>query len=580
MTTRRREFLKIAGASTLGASVSPALAQDETPNSDITTATFTEAEKLTGVANEERDREMLVETIDQILGPASQVRELGLANDGPAPALVFDPRLPQTVLPDPLWQLGESVAPRLPGDEEDIAFASVRTLSAWLRSGQLSSTRLTGIYLERIERYGGKLQCMITVTRELALQQAAQADREISAGNYRGVLHGIPYGAKDLFDTADIRTTWGATPYKDRVAVTNAAVIDRLDEAGAVLLGKTALGALAYGDLWFDGLTRNPWNLEEGSGGSSAGSGSAVAAGLMPFALGTETLGSIENPASRNGVAGLRPTFGRVSRYGAMVLCWSLDKVGVLARTAEDSLLVLQNIRGADTRDPGTFDAPLAYDDRQPIDGMRVGYDPAWFQAEGMPDAVRGSVDVLALLGIELVELKLPELPYPGMMPILHTEAAAAHEQLTLSGDDDLLRGQTPLAWPNSIRRARFVSAVDLIQAQRFRRRVMEEMHELFADLDAVVGPGLMNPGLSTPMTLITNFTGQPSLTIPVGFTEAAARRSDLVAPAYYGAASSGVAHRVPVSVGLWGRLFEEGRLVRIGTELEHSLNITGRPSV
>lgn len=523
---------------------------------------------------------MLVDSIERITEPAAQVRQLGLANDEAAPALVFDPRLPGTEMPEAEWRPRSFTVGPIPGRDEDIAYAPVSSLSAWIRSGELTSTRLTRLYLDRIERIAPALECMVTVTAELALRQAEEADREIGAGRYRGPLHGVPYGAKDLFDTANIRTTWGAEPYRERVPESNAAVIDRLTEAGAVLLGKTALGALAYGDLWFDGLTRNPWNPEEGSGGSSAGSGAAVAAGLMPFALGTETLGSIENPASRNGIPGLRPTFGRVSRHGAMALCWSLDKVGVLARTSEDCLQVLDLLNGLDERDPGSIAVPLAYDASLAVDGARVGYDPAWFEQDDMPDTVANIPNILREINVELTEIQLPDLPFSGMVPILHAEAAAAHEGLVLGGDVDRLRGQTPLAWPNSIRRARFISAVDLIQAQRLRRKVMQEMDIIYAGLDAIVGPGLMNPALSTPMTLITNFTGQPSLTIPTGYIESPARRSALVAPEFYGAESSGEARRVPVSVGLWGRLFEEGRLVRLGTELERALNIVERPPV
>ena len=576
----RRDFLKSAGAVTATALVTGnSLSTEKHPASEasraagITRQTFVEAEKLTGVPYTDSERDMMIGTVEQQVLRAKQVRNLKIKNDYYAPATVFNPRLPETRLPAPAWKREtHEKLPPVPGNEEDIAFAPITQLSEWIRSKKLTSRRLTGIYLQRIRKFAPRLECMVTVTEKLALEQAEQADREISSGSYRGPLHGIPYGAKDLFDTKDIRTTWGAMPFKDRIARQDAAVIEKLKQAGAVLLGKTTLGALAFNDLWFDGLTRNPWNTEEGSGGSSAGSGSAVAAGLMPFALGTETLGSIEVPAARNGVVGLRPTFGRVSRYGAMVLCWSLDKAGALCRSVEDSMLVLNAINGYDSRDSGSVEAPVAFDNTASIKGMRVAYDPAWFSAN-IPGPVRRIPDFAKKLGVELVEIKLPDLPYMGLMSILQAEAAAAFDDLVLENKDDTLRGQKPWAWPNSMRQARFIPAVDLIQADRFRRQVMELMDDIFTGIDAIAGPDITAMSQGNFMPVITNFTGHPSLTLRAGFIRSSARRGPFDDLKYYDA-PSGKKKKVPVAFTLWGSLFEEGKLCRIGMEIEKELNI------
>ena len=584
----RRNFLKSAGAVTAGVLVTGNSLSTETtspapetsPATGITRQTIAEAEKLTSVPYTDSERGMMIDTIGLQIQRAQQVRNLNMKNDYYAPATVFDPRLPGTTLPPPLWKRGafEKIPP-VPGNEEDIAFAPVTLLSEWIRTEKLSSRRLTGIYLQRIRKYAPGLECMVTVTEKLALKQAEQADREIGSGSYRGPLHGIPYGAKDLFDTRDIRTTWGAMPFKDRIARQDAAVIEKLNRAGAVLLGKTTLGALAFNDLWFGGLTRNPWNTEEGSGGSSAGSGSAVAAGLMPFALGTETLGSIEVPASRNGVVGLRPTFGRVSRYGAMVLCWSLDKVGALCRSVEDGMLVLNAINGYDARDSGSIEAPVAFDGTAPVRGMRLAYDPAWFSAN-IPEPVKKIPGIAENLGFEPVEIRLPDLPYPGMMSILQAESAAAFDDLVLENRDDSLRGQKPWAWPNSMRQARFISAVDMIQANRLRRRVMEMIDEIFAGADAIMGPDMSVMGQGNFMPVISNLTGHPSLTLRAGFIRSPARRGPFDDPEYHDA-PSGKERKVPVAFTLWGPLFEEGKLCRIGMEFEKALNINqSRPDL
>ncbi len=577
----RREFLKTACAASAGTLLgTQALFAEEkviipvkATISAITRETLAEADKLTGVPYTDSERDMMVKSIENRLLWTQQIRDLELTNDYAAPATVFDPRLPETKLPEPLWNRTVKAAEPLPSNEEDIAFASIGSLSEWIRTGKLKSRTLTEIYLKRLKEHSGRLECMVTITSELARQQADQADKEIAGGKYRGVLHGIPYGAKDLFDSNDTRTTWGAMPFKDRIARQDAAVIEKLAGAGAVLLGKTTLGALAYGDLWFDGLTRNPWNTEEGSGGSSAGSSAAVAAGLMPFALGTETLGSIEFPSSRNGVVGLRPTFGRVSRHGAMVLCWSLDKVGALCRCAEDSILVLNAIDGYDSRDAGSIAAPVSFDNTASTRGQRIAYDPEWFEQSSFTP-LKAIPRIAKELGFELVKIRLPDLPYRAMISILQAEAAAAFDDLILENRDDLLRAQTPRAWPNSMRQARYIPAVDLIQAQRFRRQVMQLMHKTFAGIDAVMGPGVSGPGQGTIMSVITNFTGHPSLTIRTGFIQSAARRGGFVDPKFFGAPASNDKKEVPVSLTLWGPLFEEGKLCQIGTAFEKQLAV------
>lgn len=590
MKNERRDFLKAAGLATaalstpglIGASLAMAQGQDGAQGAppsrsvmapapapeDVTPATLAEAEKLTGVAYSDAERDLIIEAIGGQIDQAKAIRALKIPNDGPAPALTFDPRLPDTRMPKARWKRRESTA-KLPDREEDIAFAPVTALARWIESGRLSSRKLTEIYLNRIEKYAPKLECMVTVTSELALRQADAADREIAAGRYRGSLHGMPYGAKDLFDTDGIAITWGATPYKDRVATRDAAVIERLNEAGAVLLGKTTLGALAYGELWFGGLTRNPWDTEEGSSGSSAGSGSGVAAGLMAFALGTETLGSIASPTTRNGIVGLRPTFGRVSRYGAMALCWSMDKIGAMCRSVEDTAIVLRAINGYDPRDASSIGAALDFDGTATVAGLRVGYAPQWFEDETTPGDTRKALGAAGRAGLELVEIELPDWPYQSLLAILFVEAAASMEELTLSGRDDLLRGQTRDAWPNVFRRARFIPGIDLVQADRFRRQVMAMVQDKFRGLDAIMGPGL-----STPMLLITNYTGNPALTLRAGFTEAEARRPEFIEQQMYGAPASGRKYKVPVSLTLWGPLFEDGKICRIGMALEKELSV------
>lgn len=523
------------------------------------------AELIAGVSYNEAERLQLAEGLALQMARAQRRRALDLPMDL-HPASVFDPRLPGFVMPKAgAVRMPPGPLRPLPDHDADIAFASVAQLSDWIRSGALTSERLTHIYLDRIAQHGPRLECIALATPELALRQARAADQKLAAGTWLGPLHGIPYGCKDLLDTADLPTRWGAEPYLDRVPTSDSAVVRKLAEAGAVLVAKTSLGALAYGDIWHGGRTRNPWNLSEGSSGSSAGSGSGVAAGLFAFAIGTETLGSIVSPATRCGTAGLRPTFGRVSRAGAMALCWSLDKIGPMARFVGDTALVLEALNGPDANDSGSIDAGLAYDGARSIDGLRVGY----FEAD-MNDALdRASLDAARALGVTLVPLERADLPYETLIDILYAEAAAAFEELTLSGRDDLLTWQEPQAWPSAFRRARFISAVDLVQLDRLRRLVMREADRWFETVDVILGSP--NGG---PMGLITNFTGHPCLALPSGFQDMATRTMQgLGIPV---ATNDGPLHRVPHSVWLWGRLFDEAPILLLGQALEQAFGVAG----
>jgi Asp-tRNA(Asn)/Glu-tRNA(Gln) amidotransferase A subunit family amidase len=457
----------------------------------------------------------------------------------------------------------------LPARDEDIAFASLTQLSRWIESRKLSSERLTQLYLERLERFNPKLRCVITLTREPALAQAKQADQEIAAGKYRGPLHGIPWGAKDLLDTAGIPTTYGAEPFRDRVPKEDAAVVKRLRDAGAVLAAKLSLGALALNDIWFGGQTMNPWLLEEGASGSSAGPGAATAAGLVGFAIGSETGGSIVSPAMRCGITGLRPTYGRVPRTGAMTLCWSLDKLGPMTRGVEDAMLVLQAISGPDAGDVSSVSSHLEFDSAATAQGLRVGYFPGWMKENPATDVDRAALETVRKLGMVPVEVALPDWPYGSLNLILFAEGAAAFEELTLSGGLKQLKVQTPDAWPNLFRQARFLSAVDFVQADRFRRKVANEMARIFSQVDL-----LLVPSLRDEMLTISNFTGHPSLTLRAGFVEVSQARSDWAPDPAKPLPKFAPPRRAPHGVTLIGRLFDEGTLGRAGLALERAFNV------
>lgn len=567
----RRDFLKSGAAGmVLAGGGSAALGQENgasaanpVSESPVTAETVRSAEAIFDVRYTDAEREMMIDGLEDWIDRTSRFRQISKPNEL-APACSFDPRLLNVDYPEQDNQLVRSgrEAGALPSSDIDIAFAPVWRLSQWIENRQLGSRRLTDIYLDRINRHNGQLQCFVTVTAEIARAQADEADREIAAGRYRGALHGIPYGMKDIIDIADLPATWGATPYRDRVATETAFIADRLREAGAVLLGKTTNGAIAYGDIWFDGVTKNPWNPEEGSSGSSAGSASSTSAGLVAFSIGTETLGSIVSPSNRCGTTGLRPTFGRVSRHGAMALCWSLDKIGPITRSVEDTGLVLEVLNGFDRQDPGAIDMGFAADFSRDVQGMRVGYDPTWFEQGSAAD--RATLDAARAAGVELVEIALPDLPYDALFAVVEAESAAAFEELTLTDLDDDLRWQAPWAWPNTWRQARFISAIDLINVDRFRRQVMREMHTLFDGLDAMIGPNFAGA-----MLTITNYTGHPQLAIKSGFNDNASRAAFDVEPA-----DPEALHRVPQTTSLWAPLFQEGNILALGREIENRLGV------
>jgi Asp-tRNA(Asn)/Glu-tRNA(Gln) amidotransferase A subunit family amidase len=544
---------------------------------DVSPATFAEAEKLMQVSMTPAQRQMaagswkvsLASTMERRTGP----RKLAI-EDSVAPATVWAPATAVGAQAGPARERfvrSRNDAGPLPKKDEDIAFAPVTKLSRWIESRLLTSERLTRIYLERIERFDGKLRSVITLTEEHALARARQADREIAAGKYRGPLHGIPYGVKDLLDTKGIRTTWGAEFYRDRVPAQDAAVVARLDAAGAVLIAKLSLGALALNDIWFGGQTMNPWLPEEGASGSSAGPGAATAAGLVGFSIGSETGGSIVSPAMRCGVTGLRPTYGRVPRTGAMTLCWSLDKLGPMTRSVEDAMLVLKAISGVDAGDVAGVPAKLDYDANASVTGLKLGYFADWMKEAPALDADRAALESLKKLGLSPVPVTLPDWPYQSLNAVLFAEAAAAFEEITLDHRVDQLKAQVPDAWPNLFREARFLSAVDFVQADRMRRKVALEMARIFQQVDL-----LLVPSLRDEMLTISNFTGHPSLTLRTGSVMVEQARSDWAPNPSQPLPAFSPPRRVPHGVTLIGRLFDEGTIARVGLALEKVANVAG----
>jgi Asp-tRNA(Asn)/Glu-tRNA(Gln) amidotransferase A subunit family amidase len=592
---RRREFLAMGSAGVLAAAI-PAGAQapiNQKPDSppgaptafgtappvgpEVSATTFAEAERLLQVEMKPVDRAtaagnwrmQMAPLYERRTGPRKIALEPSLA-----PATQWNPMLPRVLSPkrdsNSFVRSGDSRLP-LPASEEAIAFASVWQLSRWIESRKLTSTQLTEIYLRRLKRFDPKLHCVITLTGEHALEQAGAADAEIAAGRYRGPLHGIPWGAKDLLDTAGIRTTYGAEPYRNRVPAADSTVVQRLNAAGAVLVAKLSLGALALNDIWFGGQTMNPWLLEEGSSGSSAGPGAAVAGGLVGFAVGSETGGSIVSPSMRCGVTGLRPTYGRVPRTGAMTLCWSLDKLGPMARSVEDTMLVLNAISGPDAGDVASVASSLAFDAGAGVQGLRVGYFPGWMKEAPATEVDRAALGAVKRVGMVPIEVAIPDWPYDSLNLILFAEGAAAFEELTLSGQLDELKAQTPDAWPNTFRQARFLSAVDFVQADRLRRKVAEQMARIFSDVDL-----LLVPSLRDEMLVITNNTGHPSLTLRAGFVEVSEARSDWAPDPAHPLPKFSPPRRVPHGVTLIGRLFDEGTLAQAGLALEKAFAVAG----
>jgi Asp-tRNA(Asn)/Glu-tRNA(Gln) amidotransferase A subunit family amidase len=458
----------------------------------------------------------------------------------------------------------------LPTNDADIAYAPVWKLSRWVESKKITSRRLTEIYLARIAQYDPRLRCMITVTHELAMQQAKQADAEISVGKYRGPLHGIPWGGKDLLDTAGIPTTYGAEPYRNRIPQQDSAVVKRLNTAGAVLIAKLSMGALALNDIWFGGQTMNPWLLEEGASGSSAGPGAATAAGLVGFSIGSETGGSIVSPSMRCGVTGLRPTYGRVPRTGAMTLCWSLDKLGPMTRSVEDGLLVLNAISGPDTGDVSSLVSEiLDFDANARVKDLRAGYFPKWMNEAPATEVDRSALKTVEKLGMTPVEVSLPDWPYDSLNLILFAESAASFQDLTLSGELKELHEQTYDAWPNIFRQSRFLSAVDFVQTDRFRRKVCQEMARVMDQVDLLLVPSLRDEILT-----ITNHTGHPSLTLRAGVVEVNEARTDWAPDASRPIPKFATPRRVPHGVTLIGRLFDEGTIGRVGIAMEREFAV------
>jgi Asp-tRNA(Asn)/Glu-tRNA(Gln) amidotransferase A subunit family amidase len=591
MAKSRRQFLTQTSLGLLGAATAmrsysqqspdlppgapPAFGTGPAVGPEVSPSTFAEAEKLMQVQMTAPQRTMAASSwrktmaalYERRTGPRKIALEAKLA-----PASRWNPVLPglQTGPERDRFVRSKTDPGPLPTRDEDIAFASVTQLSRWIEQRKLTSDRLTRIYLKRLEQYDPKLHCVITLTRELALAQAKQADEEISAGKYRGPLHGIPWGGKDLLDTAGIRTTYGAEPFRNRVPAEDAAVVNHLHEAGAVMVAKLSLGALALNDIWFGGQTMNPWLIEEASSGSSAGPGAATAAGLVGFAIGSETGGSIVSPSMRCGITGLRPTYGRVARTGAMTLCWSLDKLGPMTRSVEDAMLVLHAISGPDAGDLASVPSKLDFDAGASVQGLRVGYFPRWLNENPATAVDRAAVDVVKKVGMVPLEVSIPDWPYDSLNLILFAEGAAAFEELTLNGGMDQLKAQVPDAWPNIFRGARFLSAVDFVQADRFRRKVAEEMARLFSEVDLLLVPSLRDEMLTT-----TNFTGHPSLTLRAGFIEVSKARSDWAPDQNNPMPTFSTPRRVPHGVTLIGRLFDEGTLASAGLALERAFGVT-----
>jgi Asp-tRNA(Asn)/Glu-tRNA(Gln) amidotransferase A subunit family amidase len=576
----RRDFLASTALVAIPEVLPPGRPVPSTGETVITAETVREAEKIHDLTLTAEARRQLAASLPNQVAAVKAVRAVPRP-PGAKPAIVFDPRLPGIAYPSQRNRL--ELAPldlgTAPASAADLAFASTRAQSHWIHTRQVTSRRLTEIYLERIRRIAPPLFCFITVTEELAqLRQADAADHELAAGRDRGPLHGIPYAIKDSFDTAGIATTYGSSLYRDRVPAEDAAIVTRLRDAGAVLLGKLALGALGNGETWFGGQCRNPWNPAESSGGSSAGSGSATAAGLCSFSIGTDALGSILNPADRCGIVGLRPTFGRVPRAGGMPLTSSLSRVGPLARTVEDTALVLAAIHGPDPTLPPVIDLGFDYDANIDLANVRVGYSPAWFERVGIgADSIpataahRAAVAAVETLGVELVKLELPAYPYFALVNNLMVEAAATYEDLTLTGKDEHLPAGEGLSWASNWRQARFLSAVDYLQFERMRRQIMVDFHQVFSRVDFLFGPTYG----SFDLIVATNFTGHPGITLRAGLDRSATR------PGGWAPSASGPVRPITQNVAFHGRLYEEGRLVAIARALEAKLGVAHhRPPV
>jgi Asp-tRNA(Asn)/Glu-tRNA(Gln) amidotransferase A subunit family amidase len=560
----RRTFFALCTASGLGGTVMPGLlwtrleaqaAAPRTPQGPpqapqkITREMITGAEQVAGLTFTDAERDMMIQNLNNALQSFEQVRAVPLPNPV-LPALVFHPLLPGR---QPGIAEGQPAGPtarqvRRPAAEEDLAFRGVAGLAELVRTRQVTATELTRLAIRRLKQYGPGLECLVNLTEERALRQAEQADREIASGRYRGPLHGIPWGAKDLLAVPGYPTTWGSPIYRDQVLEQTATVVERLDAAGAILVAKLSLGEFAQGDVWYGGTTKNPWNTSQGSSGSSAGPAAAVSAGLVPFAIGSETMGSIVSPSTRCGVTGLRPTFGRVSRAGAMALSWTMDKLGPMARSVEDCALVFAAIHGPDGKDPTVHAVPFPWNPAAPLSSVRIGYLKSAFEASRPGKALDdAALEAMRGLGAPLVEVEVPrDLPVGALRMILSAEAAAAFDQVTRSNQDDLMVRQVSSAWPNSFRSARFIPAVEYINANRVRTLLMEKMEEVFAAVDVFVTPSFGGNVLQ-----ITNYTAHPAVVLPSGFTaEGSPVSLSFIGRPFGEAAACLVAHRWQEATG------------------------------
>ena len=537
---KRRDWLKLLPS--LAVALNAQTVAPEQPLK-ITKEMLQQSLRLSGLTFTDAQMVVMLPDVNRQATNYDLLRKLDIPLDT-EPATHFRPLLPGKQAPTgkTRFLLTKAPAVRKWKSPDDLAFLSTHQLAALVKAKRITPTELTKMYLERLKTYAPKLNCVITLTEDLALEQAAQAGKEIKSGKYRGPLHGIPYGAKDLFATKGIRTTWGAEPFQDQIPDHDAAVIEKLQRAGAVLLAKLSMGGLAQGGLWFGGMTKTPWDYEQSSSGSSAGSASATAAGLVGFSIGTETLGSIVSPATRCGVAGVRPTYGRVSRFGAMGLSWSMDKIGPICRSVEDCALVLRAIAGSDGRDVTVIDAPLHWEPKVSLKKLKIGYVKAEFdKMEADQKALYDTaLDVLRKAGANLQPMTLPDFPLAALRMILIAEAATAFDDLTRNNGVDQLKGQAPGDWPNTFRTSRTITAVEYIRAQRGRTLLMQAMDSLMSQWDVFVSTPF------SPSLTATNLTGHPQVVVPCGFLKG-----------------------LPQSILFTGRLYEEGTPMRVANAFE-----------
>ena len=503
-------------------------------------------EKIIGLDFTSKERKMMLNNVEKNLAKYKKIRELTIENSV-VPAIAFNPVLPgrQIEIEKKMFSISNVPNISVPENRDALAFYPIPLLAHLIKSRQITSTQLTEFFLNRLKKYGDTLKCVITLTEDLALEQAHKTDQEIASGNYRGLLHGIPWGAKDLLATKGIKTTWGAKPFEDQVIDNDATVVKKLEAAGAVLIAKLTLGALAMGDVWYGGKTRNPWDTSKGSSGSSAGPAAAVSAGLVPFAIGSETWGSIVSPCTVCGVTGLRPTFGRVSRAGAMTLSWSMDKIGPICRNSEDCAIVLNEIYGPDGEDPTVQDIPFSYESKIKWDKLTIGYVKEDFESDyRFKETDSLTIEKLKKLGANLVPIELPDLPIRDISFILSAEAGATFDELTRSGKDDLLVRQGKGAWPNSFRTSRLIPAVEYINANRLRSVLMQEMEILMDKIDLYIAPSWQGKNL-----LLTNLTGHPCVVLPNGFSDKG----------------------MPQSICFIGKLYDEGTILAVALAYQNA---------